>query len=123
MKYSPLDYAHMLYRTKDVDALMETLGRHWVLEWLPQIAKHVEAIQWREEHILRLVVTSRYFLQEKTKERIQECISQYMPERKAHVVYVIDRNVIGGFLVESDEFMVNGSMKGMLADLMVRFHS
>lgn len=111
MKYTPYTYAQILYKTKDADAFIELLEKHWVLAWLPKIRKEFGNILKKEEHIEEVRVASAYPLGDEVKNNIVRLLESMKKEKKLRVTFSLDKNLIGGFRVESDEILISASMK------------
>lgn len=117
MKYSPSNYAQILYRTKDCDALIELLKKHWVLAWLPKIREEFGNILKKEERIEEVSVTSAYPLSTGVKNDIVRLLELVEKKKKVELNYKINKDVIGGFRVESDEIMIAASIKDKIDQL------
>lgn len=111
MKYSPSDYARILYRTKDSDALIGLLKTHWVLAWLPKIREEFGNILKKEEHIEEVSVVSAYPLNESVRNDIVRLLELVEKKKKLELNFIIDKSVIGGFRVKSDEILISASLK------------
>lgn len=122
MKYSITDYAAILYRTKNSDAFLALLERHYVLSWLPRILKRFEAMRQKRERILRVIVKSARPLSLLQEREICERAAQAMPGKRIKAEFLIDASLIGGFRVESDEILWRGSFEDTLCMLAARFN-
>ncbi len=121
MKYSPSDYAHFLYETKNPEALLSILQKHWVVSWLPKILEEFDALSNKKEGALGVNVKSAYPLDSGMKVEIGRLIKKEGKGRPLRISFGIDKNVIGGFRAESDEMRIGASVEDSLRHLQINF--
>ena len=121
MKYTPLDYAEILYKIKDIDAFMELLKKHWVLAWLPKILKQFEDLYKKKEHIATVTIRSAYPLLREIEESIKNIVRQEERDKIVQFVFIIDNSLIGGFRAESDEIIIPASIIDRIERLNLKF--
>lgn len=117
MKYSPSDYAGILYETKDIEGLLTLLKKHWVLPWLPKILEEYKVLFQKAERIVKAVVKTRFSLSKGKKEVLYAILKQAHKEKKIELDFVVDKDTLGGFQVEADEFLIKASLQDKLNDL------
>jgi len=121
MKYSPSDYANILYKTKDADALVELLKNHWVLPWLPKILQRFERLHEKREGIVRIAITSAYPLTKEVKEQIEGIVKKEIEGKTLRFSISLDKTLLGGFRVESDEMIIPASLADKISQLKMSF--
>ncbi|MBI3335325.1 MAG: F0F1 ATP synthase subunit delta [Candidatus Portnoybacteria bacterium] len=117
MKYTPFDYAKILYETQNVDVFMEVLRKHWVLPWLPKILERLEMLLRKKEGIVPVQVLSPRPLDKVAREDIVRLIQKEFKGKQLKADFIIDKTLIGGFRVESEEIIVPASLQDSLKNL------
>jgi F0F1-type ATP synthase delta subunit len=121
MKITPKHYAIAWY-----EALTETSADQWpaislsILKliqradhvgWLPQIIKQFEEYDDAKRGVTRIAVTSAHDFDVET---IKNYITTIMPQISPEINKVLNKNVIGGLVVETKDNRWNLSIKGQL---------
>ena len=114
MKYSPDYYAQVLYTTKDVDAFFALVQKHWVMPWLPTILERYEALARKKGKVTRVSITTAYPLSHQLKANIENITRAHQPERRLEFEYALDASVLGGFCAQSQEMIIEGSLRDQL---------
>lgn len=114
MKYSPSSYARILYKSKDVDGLIELLKKHWVLPWLPKILEQFGNLLRKKEGIVQVQVISARPLAETVRKDIVRLIKKEYQGKEVEYNFIIEKHLIGGFRVESDELLIPASLKDQI---------
>jgi F0F1-type ATP synthase delta subunit len=117
VKYTPQDYAQILYKTQDVNALMKLLEKHWVASWLPGILENFEELRKKNERVASVTVRSAYQLSEDAKKHITRLIQSEQTERAVEIDFIIDKLVIAGFRIESDELLLPACLSDRIEEL------
>lgn len=117
MKYSPSDYANFLYETGDSDALIALLQKHWVLPWLPKILERFEQLWHKREYIQSVQVISARPLAGTVRKDIVRLLQKEFKGKQLQFELRIDKTLIGGFRVESDELLIPVSLKDQIGRL------
>jgi len=118
MKYTPSNYAQILYETGDVKKFLKLLENHWVLPWLPKILEHFQEIVRKEQKVISVKVMSAHPLAEALKKEIETLIRRE-EGRSTEIDYVIDTDILGGFRIVSDDMVIAGSLADRLTSLFV----
>lgn len=106
MKYSPSEYARILYKTKDSNAFLELLQKHYVLAWLPKITEEFKYLIKKEEHIEEVSVTSAYSLSAGVKDNIVRLLGSVEKGKKLELHFTVDKHIIGGVHIESSSLLI-----------------
>ncbi len=121
MKYLPRHYAIILYENHDVEGFMSLLKKHWVLSWLPQILKEYKALEEKKQGVLNVRIKTLYPLKNKDKEALLGILKEYAPHKEILLEENIDKTIIGGLRLESDELLIRGSLLDKLTLLALNF--
>lgn len=119
MKYSPSDYVNILHKTKDVEEFITLLKNHWVLPWLPKILQRFEKLHERREGIVRIGITSAYPLTKEVKDQIEGIVKKEIEGKTLRFNVALDKTLLGGFRVESDEMLLPASIRDRIERLTV----
>ncbi len=121
MKYLPRYYAVILSKNPDVEGFMSLLKKHWVLSWLPQILKEYKALEAKRRGVLNVRVKTLYPLKNKDKEALRSILKEYAPHKEILFEEDMDKAIIGGLRLESDELLIRGSLLDKLTLLASNF--
>lgn len=119
MKYTPEYYAQFLYTTKDPERLTALLERHWVISWLDKIVEHYETLLRKRAKKAVVNIASARPLSPEAVEDIERLLSKYQPDTTLEFTFEIDKNLLGGFNVQSQDIIIQGSLKDQLNRLLM----
>jgi F-type H+-transporting ATPase subunit delta len=80
---------------------------------LPEISTLFEAAVAKESGSLSLVVTSAYEMDGEQKRKTEEKLAEKL-NAKLNIIFDVDKNIIGGLLVRSGNWVLDDTVKGKL---------
>lgn len=104
------------YLTLEGKNLIRTLAYQRRLNLLPLIAKLYEKLRAEKEKIIYIKLLSARDIKEDQIKSISEKLETYF-QKAVQVDYKIESNLIGGFVVEAGDFVIDNSVKGQLTQL------
>lgn len=119
MKYSPEDYAQLLYRTRDYEGFLQTVKDHWVSAWLPQILASYERLLRKKERIIEATIQSAHELDAKTKDALGALVKKYYPDFTVRLNFTVDPSLLGGFYVQSDYILIPASLRDKVQSFLI----
>lgn len=96
---------------------LNTLAHNRRLSVLPEVAAHFEELRAEVENIADVHVTSASELDSKQRERLSLALGKRL-KREIRLHCAVDAALIGGAIVRSGDFVIDGSLRGRLERLM-----
>lgn len=118
MKYTPRDYAKILYEKPDAEGFLRLLEAHSVVSWLPRIMKRFHALRKKREGIVDVTITSARPLSSVQREKVSDLAIYALEGKNVAADFSLNPSLIGGFRIESDEILVRGSVRDTLEKLL-----
>ncbi|MFO7790661.1 MAG: ATP synthase F1 subunit delta [Bacteroidota bacterium] len=82
---------------------------------IPAICRHVEKLYKTSKNIHSLKLYTARNLDNKMKNKINNSVKKALEADKIEMDETIDKNIIGGFILKTEEFMYDASLKNQLA--------
>ncbi len=83
---------------------------------LPSVAEQYESFKAESEGTVDAIVRAAMTLDEAQTSRIAEALGKRL-NRKVNVVCVIDESLLGGAIIQANDLVIDGSIKGQLDKL------
>lgn len=96
---------------------LNTLAHNRRLSVLPQVAAHFEELRAEVENVADVHVTSAAELDAPQRERLSLALRKRL-KREIRLHCAVDAALIGGAIVRSGDFVIDGSLRGRLQRLM-----
>jgi F-type H+-transporting ATPase subunit delta len=96
---------------------LNTLAQNRRLSVLPEVAAHFEELRAAVENVADVHVTSAAELDAKQRERLSAALRKRL-KREIRLHCAVDAALIGGAIVRSGDFVIDGSLRGRLERLM-----
>jgi F-type H+-transporting ATPase subunit delta len=96
---------------------LNTLAQNRRLNVLPEVAAHYEELHAEVENIADVHVTSAAELNSAQRERLGAALRRRL-KREIRLHCAVDAALIGGAIVRSGDFVIDGSLRGRLERLM-----
>lgn len=100
----------------DIDNFLKILSENKRFNLLPDISKLFETDCEKESGYLSLIATSAFALDENKKQDVQKKLSEQF-NSTCDITFHIDENLLGGLLVRSGNWVLDGTIKGNLERL------
>ena len=101
---------------QEIENFIRLLANNKRLVLLPGIATLFEEAVAKESGYLSLVVTSAYEMDADQKKHTQTQLTEKL-KSKLNIVFNVDKNIIGGLLVRSGNWVLDDTVKGKLRRL------
>jgi F-type H+-transporting ATPase subunit delta len=96
---------------------LSTLAQNRRLGVLPEVAAHFEELRAEVENVADAHVTSAVELNAAQRERLGTAVQRRL-KREVRLHCAVDAGLIGGAIVRSGDFVIDGSLRGRLERLM-----
>jgi F-type H+-transporting ATPase subunit delta len=96
---------------------LSTLAQNRRLGVLPEVAAHFEELRSEVENVADAHVTSAVELNAAQRERLGTAVQRRL-KREVRLHCAVDAGLIGGAIVRSGDFVIDGSLRGRLERLM-----
>jgi F-type H+-transporting ATPase subunit delta len=96
---------------------LNTLAQNRRLNVVPEVAAHYEELRAEVENVADVHVTSALELNAAQRERLSNALRQRL-KRDIRLHCMVDAALIGGAIVRSGDFVIDGSLRGRLERLM-----
>jgi F-type H+-transporting ATPase subunit delta len=84
---------------------------------IPAICRHVEKLFKQHENIHSLKLCLAHELDDNVKQKISDAVKHALDANSIEMEESIDENIIGGFILKTEEFMYDASLKTQLAKI------
>ena len=101
---------------QDVRNFLGVLAENRRLPLLPQVHALFLDFKTQQERAVDLHVTSAYEIDSAQAERIAKAMGERL-QREVRVATAVDRELIGGAIIRTDDLVIDGSVRGRLAKL------
>ena len=98
-------------------ALLSLLMENQRVASLPEIAEHFEALAAEDQNVAEVEIVSAVQLDESQRERLAAAMRRRL-QRDVRLDCKVDPALIGGAIVRSGDFVIDGSLRGRLERLM-----
>jgi len=129
MKYTSKQYAKALWevwekkspdkRTAILGSFIKLLKKQRAMKKLNFIIQELEKIYLIKNNLLKAEITAPYPLSKASSERSKKFISSFYKHRPDKIILEqkIDKDLIGGFQIKVDDYLIDASVKNMLVKL------
>jgi F-type H+-transporting ATPase subunit delta len=87
---------------------------------IPAMCRQIEKLYKQHENIYSLNLSTAFELDDKVKGKISNVVKKAMDATKIEMEENIDESIIGGFILRTEEFMYDASLKNQLAKIKQR---
>lgn len=105
-----------------VKNLLSALAEQNRLTLLPEVSEQVEKFRADEEQSVNVTVSSAFALNAKQEDRLKEKLKTKLG-RDVQLVTEIDKSLIGGVIIRTDDLVIDGSVTGKLTKLAEAMYS
>ncbi|WP_299200405.1 F0F1 ATP synthase subunit delta [uncultured Amphritea sp.] len=92
------------------------LAENQRLALLPEIAVQFEQLKANQQHTVEVNLTTAFDLGEQQQQKLTQALSSKLG-REVSLTTVVDKSIIGGVIVRTDDMVIDGSIRARLAKL------
>ena len=100
----------------DTQPLIRLLAHYNRLAVLPEIARQYERLRQDQEHTKEAMLVSAFPITEEEKKRFIKVLEGYF-QQKVLLSFQVDAALIGGAIIQTQEGIIDGSLRGKLTQL------
>jgi len=96
--------------------LIQLLSENDRLSLLPEVSAQFEQLKADLQKTVEVAVTSAYELDEQQQQKLTQALSTKLGQ-DVSLTTEIDKSIIGGVIIRTDDLVIDGSLRGRLAKL------